>query len=91
MVPDGCRSTSQTYHLGLPSLESRTRFIDHLRERHVMAVFHYQPVHLAAGRRLDGRLGQRSVSDAGDTLVRLPLYVCPTKAHVIENVTEFVP
>ena len=56
-----------------------------------MAVFHYQPVHLSAGRRLGGRLGQRSVSDAGDTLVRLPLYVCPTKAHVIENVTEFVP
>ena len=96
VVHVGCGHTSHMYHLRLPSLDVRTRFIDHLRDRDVMAVFHYQPLHLSAvGLRLGGRLGQHPVSEeAGNTLVRLPLFVGLTDAqvdHIIESVIEFVP
>ena len=96
VVPEGCGHTSHMYHLRFPSLDVRTRFIDHLRERDVMAVFHYQPLHLSAvGIQLGGLAGQHPVSEAaGDTLVRLPLYVGLTDAqvdHIIESVIEFVP
>ena len=65
------------YYLRLPTLDARTRFIEHLAARGVAAVFHYQPLHLSeVGQQLGGRPGQCPVSElAGDTLVRLPLHV----------------
>lgn len=77
VVPEGCGHTSHMYYLRLPTLDARTRFIEHLAARGVAAVFHYQPLHLSeVGQQLGGRPGQCPVSElAGDTLVRLPLHV----------------
>ena len=71
-----------------------TRFIAHLAKADIGAVFRYQPLHLSdVGRRLGGRPGQFPVTeDAGDTLVRLPLFVDLTEAdqdRVIERVVSF--
>jgi len=88
--------TAHLYHLRFASLEVRTRFIAHLREREVLAVFHYQPLHLSTvGERLGGRPGQHPVTeDAGDTLVRLPLFAGLTDVEVdrvLDAVTSFRP
>ena len=78
----GCRScpstASSAYHMFyvlLPSLDARTRLIEHLRERGILAVFHYLPLHLSAmGRRYGGREGQCPVTeDVSDRLLRLPV------------------
>ena len=64
------------YYLLLPSLEARTALIAHLRERGILAVFHYLPLHLSEmGRALGGREGQCPVTeDVTDRLLRLPFY-----------------
>jgi dTDP-4-amino-4,6-dideoxygalactose transaminase len=82
------------YYLLMPSLAARTRFIAHLRTRMVLAVFHYQPLHLSdKGREYGGRPGQCPVTeDVSDRLVRLPLYLdlgVADQARVIEAVTSF--
>lgn len=96
VIPEGANHTAHMYHLRFNSLETRTRFIDHMRERDVMTVFHYQPLHLSTvGEQLGGRIGDCAVSeDAGDTLVRLPLYVGLSDHevdHIIDAVSSFVP
>jgi dTDP-4-amino-4,6-dideoxygalactose transaminase len=60
----------------MPSLESRTAFIDSLKSRGILSVFHYLPLHLSdVGRRFGGRPGDCPVSeDVADRLVRLPFY-----------------
>jgi dTDP-4-amino-4,6-dideoxygalactose transaminase len=83
------------FFLRLATLDQRTRFIGHLAERGVAAVFHYQPLHLSdVGRGLGGVEGQFPVTEiAGDTLVRLPLHVGLTTAdveHVLASVCSFV-
>ena len=35
------------FYVLLPSLEARTALIAHLRERGILAVFHYLPLHLS--------------------------------------------
>jgi dTDP-4-amino-4,6-dideoxygalactose transaminase len=75
----------------MPSLEARTALLAHLRERRILAVFHYLPLHLSEmGRRLGGREGQCPVTeDVSDRLVRLPLFFQLTDAdqtRVIEAV-----
>ncbi len=96
VVPPECDHSSHMYYLRLPDLESRTRFIQHLKQAEISAVFHYQPLHLSeVGLRLGGRKGQCPVSEeAGDTLVRLPLFASLKDSEIdqiIESVISFRP
>jgi dTDP-4-amino-4,6-dideoxygalactose transaminase len=95
-VPPGCEQPYHMYYLLLPSLEARTAFISHLRERGIMSVFHYLPLHLSAmGMRFGGRAGDCPVTeDVSDRLVRLPFFNGLEGAgqeRVLEAVLAFAP
>ena len=83
VVPDGCDHTGHVFFLRLATANSRDQFIRHLRDHGILAVFHYQPLHLSTvGRSLGGREGQFPVTEkAGDCLVRLPLFNSLTDAE----------
>jgi dTDP-4-amino-4,6-dideoxygalactose transaminase len=94
VVPGHCEQSFHMFYVLLPSLDSRTRLIEHLRDRGILAVFHYLPLHLSEmGRALGGREGQAPVTeDVADRLVRLPFYTSMTEAEqaeVIDAVLEF--
>jgi len=93
IVPDGCEHPAHIFYLLMPSLEARTALLAHLRTRLILAVFHYQPLHLSEmGRKLGGRAGQCPVTeDVSDRLVRLPIFFQLSddeQARVIDAVTE---
>ena len=93
-VPTGCEHTAHVFHLRFERGDQRDRFIAHLADRGVNAVFHYQPLHLSAvGQQLGGMKGQFPVTEhAGDCLVRLPLFSSMTaeqQTRVIESVASF--
>ena len=94
--PANTTHTAHVYHLRFKAGEMRDRFIDHLAERQIGAVFHYQPLHLSKiGRQLGGVVGDCPVTEhAGDCLVRLPLFNTLTideQSRVIEAVQAFKP
>jgi len=91
-----CAHTAHVYHLRFREGEMRDRFIAHLASLSILAVFHYQPLHLSKiGRDLGGRVGDCPVTEhAGDCLVRLPLFNSMTEddqARVIDAVLSFTP
>lgn len=93
-VPPKSRHTGHLFSIRLRTSEQRDRFILHLKERGVSAVFHYQPLHLSnVGIRFGGRPGMCPVAEeAGDTLVRLPLFfdLSPDdQSRVIDAVQSF--
>lgn len=95
-IPELASHTAHMYQLRFDSLDTRTRFIEHLRVADIAAVFHYQPLHLSTvGKRLGGRMGQFPISeDAGDTLVRLPLHLGLSDhdiSRVLGEVIGFIP
>ena len=75
-VPEHCEQSFHMYYVLLPNLDARTRLIAELRARGILAVFHYQPLHLSeVGRAFGGREGQCPVTeDVSDRLLRLPLF-----------------
>lgn len=89
--------TEQAYHMFymlLPTLEHRTAFIDHLRERGIKAVFHYLPLNTSdMGQQFGGYVGQCPVTERiSDQLVRLPFYNALTQQdqdRIIAAVQEF--
>jgi dTDP-4-amino-4,6-dideoxygalactose transaminase len=94
IVPEVCEHPYHLFYLLLPSLGARTRLIEHLRRRRILAVFHYLPLNRSP-------MGQQLVPDAlpcpvaedvADRLLRLPLYNDMTVDEldlVVEAVTEF--
>ncbi len=94
-IPAECEQPYHMYYLLLPTLDDRTRFIQHLRGHGIQAVFHYLPLHLSdMGRQFGGQAGQCPVTeDISDRLVRLPFYNALTGADqetVLAAIEAFV-
>jgi dTDP-4-amino-4,6-dideoxygalactose transaminase len=94
VIPSHCEQSYHLYYLVMPSVEDRDRFIVHMRERGILSVFHYVPLHLSPmGSKYGGFPGQFPVAErVADCLVRLPLYNDLTHsdhAAVIEAATSF--
>ncbi len=76
VVPAHCQQSYHMFYLLMPSLQARQSLMAHLRERGILAVFHYLPLHVSPmGTKLGGKPGQCPVSeDVADRLLRLPFY-----------------
>ncbi len=89
--------TEQAYHMFymlMPDLDTRQRFIMHLRKQSFQAVFHYLPLHLSdMGKEFGGKPGDCPVTErVSDQLVRLPFHNALTGAEqevVIEAILNF--
>ena len=95
-VPDHCDQAYHLFYVLLDDADTRQRLAAHLRECGILAVSHYQPLHLSPmGRSCGGRPGQCPVTErVSDGILRLPFFNGLTEAEqgrVIEAVTAFVP
>jgi dTDP-4-amino-4,6-dideoxygalactose transaminase len=93
VVPPHCVHPAHIFYLLFPGLDVRQAFIEHLKARSILAVFHYVPLHLSElGRRLGGEQHCPVAEDVADRLVRLPVYYdlsADEQARVIEAVLAF--
>ncbi len=89
MVPDHCDQAWHMYYLILPTLPARTAFIEHLKARGILAVFHYLPLHLSSyASRWGGLPGDCPVTeDVSNRLVRLPFFNSMTEDQQNEVIT----
>lgn len=93
-VPEHCEQAYHMFYLLMRSLEERTAFMAHLRERGIVSVFHYLPLHASEmGQHLGGKLGDCPVTEGvSDRLVRLPFHYELTEADqqfVIDAIKQF--
>jgi dTDP-4-amino-4,6-dideoxygalactose transaminase len=93
-IPVHCEQPYHMFYMLLPTLELRQGLIAHLRQRGILSVFHYLPLHLSdMGMRFGGRLGDCPVTErVSDQLVRLPFYNSLTsddQQRVIEAILEY--
>ena len=75
-VPAHIEQSYHMYYLLLPSLKVRTALIDHLKQRSILSVFHYLPLHLSnMGQQFGGNTSDCPVTeDVADRLLRLPFF-----------------
>jgi dTDP-4-amino-4,6-dideoxygalactose transaminase len=93
VVPEYCQTPYHLFHMVMPSAQSRDALIKHLRAAGILAVFHYQPLHLSPyGRQLQPHADCPVTEAVSDRLIRLPFYTNMEGADthaVIESVREF--
>lgn len=95
-VPPESEPAWHLFHIVLPTARAQQRLLRRLARKGILAVFHYQPLHLApAGRRFGGRKGDCPVTESvAGRVVRLPFYAELSDAEqdeIIEVVTSFKP
>ncbi len=94
VIPEDCKHNAHMFYIKCRDLAQRQRLISYLKDRGVMAVFHYIPLHSSPG---GLRWGRMSGEDAHTTreserLLRLPLYYGLEKeqrAYVARQVEAF--
>jgi dTDP-4-amino-4,6-dideoxygalactose transaminase len=84
-VPAHCETPYHLFHMILPTPEARDALITHLRAAGILAVFHYQPLHLSPfGQRLNATSDCPVTTDVSARLIRLPFYTNMASSDVEE-------
>ena len=76
IIPEECVHNAHMYYLKCRDLNERTQLIDYMKERGVLCVFHYIPLHSAPAGVRFGRFADedRYTTKESERLVRLPMY-----------------
>ncbi len=93
-VPEGCVHNAHMFYIKAKDLEERTALIAYLKQRDILAVFHYVPLHSAPAGLRFGRFEGEDLytTSQSDRLLRLPLYFGLSdedRQAVINAVREF--
>lgn len=76
VVPKDCVHNAHMFYIKVKDIEERTALIDALKEKGIMAVFHYIPLHTAPAGLAYGRFHGEDVytTKESERLLRLPMY-----------------
>lgn len=93
-IPEGCVHNAHMYYIKCNDLEERTAFINYMKAREILCVFHYVPLHSAPAGLKFGRFNgvDEYTTSESDKLVRLPMYYGlkeEDRSRVIEAVLKF--
>lgn len=94
IIPPHCEQPYHMFYMLLPDSATRHALIQHLKDRDILSVFHYVPLHLSPlGRQFGGREGAFPVTErVSEQLLRLPLFGGMShldQDRVIEAIQEF--
>ena len=92
-IPTECTHNAHMFYIKLKNLEERTKFIRYLKERDILSVFHYIPLHSAPAGQKFGHFHGEDVftTKESERLARLPMYYGLNEQveKVVECVKDF--
>lgn len=76
VIPKECVHNAHMFYFKTKDLKERTEFIDFMKEKDILTVFHYIPLHSSPAGRKFGRFHgeDRYTTKESERLVRLPMY-----------------
>lgn len=75
-IPDDCEHNAHMFYIKVKNIEERSHLIQYLKEKEIIAVFHYLPLHTSpAGKKFGEFRGEdRFTTQESERILRLPLY-----------------
>ncbi len=94
VVPSECKHNAHMFYIKAKDLEERTALITFLKERDILSVFHYIPLHSAPAGQKFGRFSgeDKYTTKESERIIRLPMYYKLTaedKEKVVSAVYDF--
>lgn len=93
-IPEECEQNGHMYYIKTKDLKERTRLIDFLKQKGILSVFHYVPLHTSkAGIKYGRFCGEdKYTTKESNRLVRLPMYYGLKETEidmVVQSVKDF--
>ena len=90
IIPPECSSNYHLFYILLPTEEKRDTVMNRLKERSILSVFHYIPLHLSPmGRKLGYQEGDFPITEnLSSRLLRLPFYNSLTQGELDYIITS---
>ena len=93
-IPEECEHNAHMFYLKVKNLEQRSDFIQYMKSKDILTVFHYVPLHTAPAGLKYARFNGEDVytTKESDRLVRLPMYYKLTESdveYICENVHKY--
>lgn len=93
-IPEKCEHNAHMFYIKTRDLNERSKLIQYLKEKEIMAVFHYIPLHTApAGIKYGQFVGEdKYTTKESERLLRLPMYYGLTENEVeciVESINDF--
>lgn len=91
VIPEGCEHNAHMFYIKAKDLEERTELLAFLKEKEILSVFHYIPLHSAPAGKKFGRFHGEDVytTKESERLARLPMYY-GLKPEQVEYICEQV-
>lgn len=88
-IPSYCEHNAHMFYIKTKDMEERSMLIDFLRQKEILTVFHYVPLHSAPAGMKFGRFHgeDKYTTKESERLLRLPLFYTLT-ANQVEYITE---
>jgi dTDP-4-amino-4,6-dideoxygalactose transaminase len=93
-IPKGCVQNAHMFYIKVKDLETRSSFIEYLKNNNIWVVFHYVPLHSAPAGLKFGRFNGDNIYTTlnSERLIRLPMYYRLNKKDInkiLEVINEF--
>lgn len=91
VIPEGCSHNAHMFYIKAKDLEERTALLAFLKEKGILSVFHYIPLHSAPAGKKFGRFHGEDIytTRESERLARLPMYY-GLKSEQVEYICEQV-
>jgi len=94
IIPDECTHNAHMFYLKVKDLHERTKLLNHLKEKEILAVFHYVPLHSSDAGKKFGIFHDTDTftTKESERILRLPMYYGLTRDEqllIIEALFEF--
>lgn len=93
-IPENCKHNAHMFYIKCKDLSERTKLIEFLKQKDILAVFHYIPLHSAEAGLKFGRFNSEDkyTTKESERLLRLPLYYGLKEDeinYVVSKIIEF--
>lgn len=93
-IPKECTNNAHMLYIKVADLEERTKLIQYLKDKGIMAVFHYVPLHSAPAGQKFGRFNgeDKFTTKESERLIRLPLFYSITDEeveYIIDTIVKY--
>lgn len=94
VIPEGIQHNAHMYYIKLPNLQSRSNIITYLKEKDILSVFHYVPLHSSPAGQKYGRFHGKDIytTKESERLLRLPMYyglTQDTKEYIVDTIYNY--
>ena len=94
VIPDQCKHNAHMFYIKTKDISERTRLLQYLKEKQILAVFHYVPLHSSEAGLVFGKFDciDEFTTKESERIIRLPMYFGLTREDqkkVIDSVFEF--